>query len=62
MIKVGKRRKARTISASCKACGICASHCPTFAISMGGFTNEQINSQIEAFGKATEKQQETAEV
>ncbi len=60
MIKVGKRRKARTIAASCKACGICASHCPTFAISMGGFTNEQIVSQIEAFGKATEK--ETAEV
>jgi len=60
MVKVGKKRKARTISASCKACGICASHCPTFAISMGGFTNEQINSQITAFGMATEK--ETAEV
>ncbi len=60
MIKVGKKRKARTIAASCKACGICASHCPTFAISMGGFTNEQITAQIEAFGKATEK--ETAEV
>jgi len=27
---------------------------------MGGFTNEQITAQIEAFGKATEK--ETAEV
>ncbi|AGF79684.1 4Fe-4S protein [Desulfocapsa sulfexigens DSM 10523] len=50
MEKVGKKRKARTISASCKACGICASHCPTFAISMGGFTNEQLISQIEAFG------------
>ncbi len=60
MIKVGKKRKAHTIAASCKACGICASHCPTFAISMGGFTNEQITAQIEAFGRATEK--ETAEV
>ncbi len=50
MEKIGKKRKARTISASCKACGICASHCPTFAISMGGFTNEQLISQIEAFG------------
>ncbi len=50
MIKVDKKRKAETISASCKACGICASHCPTFAISMGGFTNEQLVSQIEAFG------------
>jgi heterodisulfide reductase subunit A len=50
MQKVDGKRKAETVSASCKACGICAAHCPTFAISMGGFTNEQINSQIEAFG------------
>jgi len=50
------KRKAETIVASCKACGICASHCPTFAISMGGFTNEQIVSQIKAFG---EKQTES---
>ena len=49
-----KKKRAETIVASCKACGICASHCPTFAISMGGFTNEQIFSQIEAFGKSIE--------
>ncbi len=55
MIKVDKRPKAETIVASCTACGICASHCPTFAISMGGFTNEQITSQIEAFGQAIEE-------
>ncbi len=57
MEKVGKKRKAKTVSASCKACGICASHCPTFAISMGGFTNEQLTCQIEAFGnnKTAEK-------
>jgi heterodisulfide reductase subunit A len=54
MVKVDKLSKAETIVASCKACGICAAHCPTFAISMGGFTNEQINSQIEAFGMALE--------
>jgi heterodisulfide reductase subunit A len=60
MKKVDKKRKAETISASCKACGICASHCPTFAISMGGFTNEQLTAQIEAFGKIPKK--ETAEV
>jgi heterodisulfide reductase subunit A len=60
MKKVDKKRKAETITASCKACGICASHCPTFAITMGGFTNEQITAQIEAFGNASEK--ETAEV
>jgi heterodisulfide reductase subunit A len=52
MVKVDGKPKAETIVASCKTCGICASHCPTFAISMGGFTNEQINSQIEAFGEA----------
>jgi heterodisulfide reductase subunit A len=56
MEKVGKKRKAKTVSASCKACGICASHCPTFAISMGGFTNEQLISQIEAFGNKTSKE------
>lgn len=50
MQKVDGKRKAETVSASCKACGICAAHCPTFAISMGGFTNEQLISQIEAFG------------
>jgi heterodisulfide reductase subunit A len=47
--------------ASCKACGICASHCPVFAISMGGFTNEQLTAQIEAFGKEVQKEEaETA--
>ncbi|MDL1963870.1 MAG: FAD-dependent oxidoreductase, partial [Deltaproteobacteria bacterium] len=50
MVKAGKKKKAETISASCKGCGICASHCPTLAISMGGFTTEQIRSQIKAFG------------
>jgi len=49
------KKKAETIVASCKACGICAAHCPTFAISMGGFTNEQIMSQIKAFGEITEE-------
>jgi heterodisulfide reductase subunit A len=50
-IKVGKKKKAETISASCKGCGICASHCPTMAISMGGFSNEQIMAQIRACGQ-----------
>ncbi len=50
MVKADKKKKAETISASCKGCGICASHCPKLAISMGGFTTEQIRSQIRAFG------------
>jgi len=53
MIKVGKRKKAETISASCKGCGICAAHCPSLSISMGGFTNEQILSQIRALAGAS---------
>ena len=50
MIKVGKRKKAETISASCKGCGICSAQCPTFAISMGRFTSDQIMAQINALG------------
>jgi heterodisulfide reductase subunit A len=51
IIRVGKKKRAETISASCKGCGICASHCPTLSISMAGFTNEQIMCQIKAFGE-----------
>jgi len=51
MIKVGKKKKAETISASCKGCGICAAHCPTLSIYMGGFTTEQILSQIRALAE-----------
>lgn len=59
MKKIDKKRKAETIAASCKACGICSTHCPTFAISMGGFTNEQISAQIEAFGDKHAIEEET---
>lgn len=55
MVKEDKKRKAETITASCKGCGICAAHCPVFAISMGGFTDEQINAQITAFGETGEE-------
>jgi len=51
IVKMGKKRKAETISASCKGCGVCSAHCPQQAIIMGRFTNEQIRAQIEAFGK-----------
>ncbi len=60
LVKVGKRKKAETITASCKGCGVCASHCPVLAISMGGFTDEAILAQIQAFG-TKEKKKETAE-
>jgi heterodisulfide reductase subunit A len=50
LLKVGKKKKAETISASCKGCGICSSHCPTMAIRMAGFSNEQIMAQIRTYG------------
>ena len=53
-VKVGKKKKAETISASCKGCGICASHCPTLAIYMGSFSNEQIMAQIKAYGDSSQ--------
>ena len=36
--KEDKLRKAQTITASCKGCGVCAARCPTMAIDMGRFT------------------------
>ena len=61
LIKVGKRKKAETIAASCKGCGICASHCPVLAISMGGFTDEAILAQIEAFGEQVKEEEKAVE-
>jgi heterodisulfide reductase subunit A len=55
MIKKEKGKRAEIISAACKGCGVCATYCPTRAISMGRFTDEQINAQIEAFGAAAGK-------
>ena len=57
MKKVGKRKKAETISASCKGCGICSAQCPTFAISMGRFTSDQIMAQINALGGLPKEEQ-----
>jgi heterodisulfide reductase subunit A len=55
MVKAEKGKKADIIVAACKGCGVCASYCPTKAISMGRFTDEQINAQIEAFGESVSK-------
>jgi heterodisulfide reductase subunit A len=52
MVKVEKKKKAEIIVAACKGCGVCASYCPTKAITMGRFTDDQINAQIEAFGES----------
>ncbi len=47
--KDGKKRKARTITALCKGCGVCAARCPTLAIDMGRFTYDGIMAQIHTF-------------
>jgi heterodisulfide reductase subunit A len=49
MVKKEKRKKAEVIIAACKGCGICASYCPTRAMNIGRFTDNQIYAQIEAF-------------
>jgi heterodisulfide reductase subunit A len=41
-------RKARVITASCKGCGACGAACPQHAITMGHFTDAQIEAQIDA--------------
>jgi heterodisulfide reductase subunit A len=41
-------RKAQVITASCKGCGVCGSACPQHAITMGHFTDAQIEAQIDA--------------
>ena len=60
MVKVEKRKKARVIKASCKGCGVCASHCPVFAIDVGGFTKEALLEQIRGL-KSEEVIEETKE-
>ena len=45
-------RVARTIAASCKGCGTCAASCPQRAISMRGFTDEQLLAQVRAMAGA----------
>jgi heterodisulfide reductase subunit A len=36
---------------SIKRCGVCASYCPSRAITMGRFSDDQIAAQIKAFGE-----------
>jgi heterodisulfide reductase subunit A len=62
MIKVEKGKKAEMIAAACKGCGVCAAYCPSKAISMGRFTDEQINAQIEAFGLSVRRTKDKVSV
>jgi heterodisulfide reductase subunit A len=51
MKQVNKKRKAEVIPVSCKGCGICVPRCPRSAITIGGFTDEEILSEIDALAK-----------
>nr|WP_208595674.1 FAD-dependent oxidoreductase [Thermosulfurimonas dismutans] len=62
MVKKEKRRKAQVIAAACKGCGVCGSHCPVFAITLGGFTDEAILEQIQAFGLPEAEESKEAEL
>ena len=43
-----EKRKARIVEVVCKGCGTCAASCPRSAIIMRHFTDEQIETQLEA--------------
>jgi heterodisulfide reductase subunit A len=42
-----EKRISHIISAVCKACGCCAAACPSGAVKVRHFTDEQIYAQIE---------------
>ncbi|MFC1942174.1 4Fe-4S binding protein [Chloroflexota bacterium] len=43
----GEKWVCRVNEALCKGCGACAGGCPSNAISLGHYTNEQIMAQME---------------
>ncbi len=48
MKEVDGKLRAHVLEALCKGCGVCGSSCPTGAISMLHFTDEQILAQVRA--------------
>ncbi|MGQ9583677.1 MAG: hydrogenase iron-sulfur subunit, partial [Thermoplasmatota archaeon] len=46
--RAGAARRPRILAALCRGCGICAADCPSDAIQILHFTDEQILAQIEA--------------
>lgn len=45
---LGEKFRARIDEALCAGCGVCAAACPSAAITLTGFTAEQVTAQIEA--------------
>ncbi len=49
IVETDNGRKAQVIDVACKGCGVCAATCYRHAVNIDAFTDEQIESQIEAF-------------
>jgi heterodisulfide reductase subunit A len=45
--KDSETKKARVIEALCKGCGACGATCPQGAITMKGYTDAQLTTQVE---------------
>jgi heterodisulfide reductase subunit A len=51
IVETPKGPKAKFIEVACKGCGVCAATCYKRAIAMSHYTDEQLNSQVEAYLK-----------
>ncbi len=51
IVETPKGPKAKFIDVACKGCGVCAATCYKRAIAMSHYTDEQLNSQVEAYLK-----------
>ena len=51
IVETPKGPKAKFIEVACKGCGVCASTCYKRAIAMSHYTDEQLNSQVDAYLK-----------
>ena len=49
IVETDNGRKAQVIDVACKGCGVCAATCYRHAVNIDAFTDEQLESQIEAF-------------
>jgi heterodisulfide reductase subunit A len=47
-VKDEERIRAEVVEAMCQGCGLCVSACPTNAIKMRHYTDEQVLAQVQA--------------